>query len=148
EMTGQTIAHFHVLEQLGAGGMGVVYRARDLRLEREVALKVVRPEASIAALRAAFLREARLASGLNHPGIVVVYDWIEHDGMDCIVMEYVTGKPLGSVIPSTGLAPARALRLAIQIGDALAAAHAAGVVHRDLKPANILVREGDCIKIL
>jgi len=147
-MLGETIGHYRILEQLGAGGMGVVYRARDHRLERDVAIKVIRPEALTPTLEAAFLREARLASSLNHPGIVTIYDVLSHEGVECIVMEFVQGEPLNRLIPASGFAVDRAVELALLIGDALAAAHAAGIVHRDLKPANILVRDDGRIKIL
>ncbi|HXR97534.1 MAG TPA: protein kinase [Terriglobales bacterium] len=151
-MLGETIGHYRISEQLGAGGMGVVYKARDLRLERDVAIKVVRPDAASPMLQAAFLREARLAGALHHPGIVTVYDILTHGTasgtFECIVMEYAPGTPLSMVIPESGLPVERALSLARNIGAALAAAHAAGIVHRDLKPANIIVGDGDHIKIL
>jgi len=142
-MLGETVSHYLIAEQLGAGGMGVVYKARDLRLERDVAIKVIRPEFVTPALQAAFLREARLASALNHPGIVTIHDILTHDGRECIVMEYIAGAPLQQAIPSGGMDLTRALHLALQIGEAVAAAHAAGIVHRDLKPANVLLRGPD-----
>ncbi len=147
-MLGETIGHYRISEQLGAGGMGVVYKARDLRLERDVAIKVVRPDAASPVLQAAFLREARLAGALRHPGVVMVYDILTHGNFECIVMEYAPGTPLNMVIPESGLPLERAINLARGIGNALAAAHAAGIVHRDLKPANIIVGDGDHIKIL
>ena len=147
-MVGQTLGQYRVEEQLGAGGMGIVYKARDTRLDRYVAIKVIHPESSNPALEAAFRREARLASSLNHPGIVTIYDIVTFGEMACIVMEYLPGRTLNHLIPAEGFPVARALELASQIGDAVAAAHTAGVVHRDLKPGNIVVREGGGIKIL
>jgi serine/threonine protein kinase/tetratricopeptide (TPR) repeat protein len=145
---GQQVGNYIILDQLGSGGMGVVYKARDVRLELEVALKALRALSSTRTLDAVFLREARLASSLNHPGIVTIYDIFEHEGTKCIVMEYVAGKPLGALIPPAGMRVADALPLAIQIGAAVAAAHATDVVHRDLKPSNILVREDGRIKVV
>jgi serine/threonine protein kinase len=145
---GQQVGNYVILAELGSGGMGVVYKARDIRLEREVALKALLPLSGTRVPDGVFLREARLASSLNHPGIVTIYDIFEHEGTKCIVMEYVAGKPLGALIPPVGMRVADAIPLAIQIGVAVAAAHAAGIVHRDLKPSNILVREDGRIKIL
>ena len=145
---GMLIGPYRIEAQIGAGGMGIVYKARDTRLERNVAIKAVHPQKEGSQLQAAFLREARLASSLNHAGIVTVYDMLTHNGMTCIVMEFVPGRPLQQLIPEGGLAMDRALSLAASIGDAVAAAHAAGIVHRDLKPANILVRDDAQIKIL
>jgi serine/threonine protein kinase/Tfp pilus assembly protein PilF len=128
--------------------MGVVFKARDTRLNRDVALKIIHPGSSNAQLQEAFLREARLASSLNHPGIVTIYDILFLGGLTCIVMEFVSGTPLRRLIPQGGLAIDRAIAIGCAIGDAVAAAHAAGIVHRDLKPANVLVRDDDSIKIL
>jgi serine/threonine protein kinase/Flp pilus assembly protein TadD len=139
---------YRIEAQIGAGGMGVVYKAHDTRLARSVAIKAVHPNSASPQLEAAFLREARLASSLNHSGIVTIYDILSHGGTTYIVMEFVQGRPLGQVIPESGLAMDRALSLASAIGDAVSAAHAAGIVHRDLKPANILVRDDGQIKIL
>ena len=148
-LTGQTISHYEVLEQLGAGGMGVVYKARDTVLKRSVALKVLPPAyRQDPDRRRRFVREAQAASALNHPNIAGVYDIFEHDGVDFIVMEYVDGKPLGEIIPKHGMPLSRVLPLAIQITDALAQAHDAELVHRDLKPANIMVRDDGTVKVL
>jgi TolB-like protein/Flp pilus assembly protein TadD len=147
-MLGETIGHYRITEQLGSGGMGVVYKARDLLLERDVAIKVIRPESLTPTLEAAFRREARLVSSLNHPGIITIYDILAHGGVECIVMEFAPGQPLNRLIPVGGLPMARALDLAIRIGEALGAAHAAGVVHRDLKPGNILVLDSGQVKLL
>jgi serine/threonine protein kinase len=139
-MTGRTISHYEVLEKLGEGGMGVVYKARDSHLKRFVALKVLPPEkVADPERKQRFVREARSASALNHPNIVTVYDIDQSDGVDFIVMEYVEGKSLGELIGRKGLKLSEALKYAVQIADALAKAHAAGIVHRDLKPANIMV---------
>jgi non-specific serine/threonine protein kinase len=147
-MIGETIGHYRVVEQLGSGGMGVVYKARDLLLERDVAIKIIRPDSWTPTLEAAFLREARMVSSLNHPGIITIYDILAHRDVECIVMEFAAGKPLNRLIPQGGLAVPKALDLAMKIGEALGAAHAAGVVHRDLKPGNILVLDSGNIKLL
>jgi serine/threonine protein kinase/Flp pilus assembly protein TadD len=147
-MLGETVGHYRVVEQLGSGGMGVVYKARDLLLHRDVAIKVIRPESWSPALEAAFLREARMISAVNHPGIITIYDILAHQDVECIVMEFAPGQPLNRLIPRSGLAMERALDLAMRIGDALGAAHAAGVVHRDLKPGNILVLDSGSIKLV
>ena len=145
---GAMLGPYRIDEQIGSGGMGVVYKARDARLERNVAIKVIPARISSPVLEAALLREAQLTSSLSHPGIVTIYDILFLDGTTCIVMELVQGSPLQQLIPEGGLAIDRALSLATLIGNAVAAAHAAGVVHRDLKPANILVRDDGQIRIL
>jgi serine/threonine-protein kinase len=145
---GTLVGPYRVEAPIGAGGMGVVFKARDTRLNRDVALKIIHPASSNSQLQEAFLREARLASSLNHPGIVTIYDILFIGGLTCIVMEFVSGSPLHHVIPQGGLPIDRALAIGCAIGNAVAAAHAAGVVHRDLKPANVLVRSDDSIKIL
>ncbi len=151
-MIGQTIAGYEVLDELGAGGMGIVYRARHRRLGRLVALKRLPPQqVDDADRRRRFLEEARAVSALNHPGIVTVHDVIEHDGDDIIVMELVDGASLARTIPATGLPWRRAAALALELSDAMAAAHAAGIVHRDLKPANVMVAteaSGGRLKVL
>ena len=145
---GALLGPYRIDEHIGSGGMGIVYKARDTRLERNVAIKIIPAKTSSPVLEAALLREAQLTSSLNHPGIVTIYDILFHGGTTCIVMEFVQGRPLQQLIPKGGLAIDRALSTAAVIGDAIAAAHAAGVVHRDLKPANILVRDDGQIKIL
>ena len=151
-MVGQLLGHYRVLELLGRGGMGVVYRALDARLDRVVALKVLQPDtASDADRTRRFVREAKAASALNHPNIVTVYEIDSAEGIDFIALEFVDGTPLHQVIAGRPLDPVRALDYASQIADALAAAHAAGIVHRDLKPANIMVTRSsgrDAIKVL
>jgi len=145
---GALLGPYRIDEHIGSGGMGIVYKARDTRLERNVAIKIIPAKTTSPVLEAALLREAQLTSSLNHPGIVTIYDILFHGGTTCIVMEFVQGRPLQQLIPDRGLAIDRALSMAAVIGDAIAAAHAAGVVHRDLKPANILVRDDGQIKIL
>src|SRR5580704_12376196 len=145
----QTISHYRILEKLGAGGMGVVWKARDTRLDRFVALKFL-PAAKMTdpERKRRFVQEARAASALNHPNIITIYDIDQADGADCIAMEFVSGKALDQLISCKGLRLKEALQYAIQVADALAAAHAAGIVHRDLKPGNVMVSENGCAKIL
>jgi len=145
---GTMLGPYRIEEHIGSGGMGVVFRARDTRLERNVAIKVIPSKNSSPVIEAALLREAQLTSSLSHPGIVTIYDILFHGGTTCIVMEFVQGRPLQQLIPEGGLAIDRALAMAALIGNAITAAHAAGVVHRDLKPANILVRDDGQIRIL
>ncbi len=148
-MTGRTIAHYEILEQLGEGGMGVVYKARDTRLNRFVA-HILRPAAKLAdeeRLRR-FTQEARTASGLNHPNIITIHDISSADGLPYIVMEFVAGKTLDQLIPRKGMRLAEVLKIAVQIAEALAAAAAAGVIHRDIKPGNVMVSESGHVKVL
>ncbi len=148
-MLGRTISHFEILEKLGEGGMGVVYCARDLRLDRLVALKILPPE-QIANphRRGRFEREAKAASGLNHPNIVTIHEIETVDGVDYIAMEFVRGSTLRELIPPGGMNLADALNYANQIAAGLAAAHGAGIVHRDIKPANIMVTKSGLVKLL
>ena len=148
-MIGETLGHYRITEQLGAGGMGVVYRAIDTHLNRSVAVKVLHTAAiSSADKRWRFAQEAKAASALNHPNIVHVYDIDAQDGVDYIAMEFVAGRTLGQCIERRGLSLRDALKFAVQIADALSAAHAAGIVHRDLKPANIIVTDHGLVKLL
>jgi eukaryotic-like serine/threonine-protein kinase len=145
---GFKLGRHEVLAFVGAGGMGEVYRARDTELGRVVALKVLRPErASDEGARRRLMQEARTASALNHPHITAVHDVVEAGGMQCIVMEFVAGRPLSALIRA-GLDLDEALRIAVAIADGLARAHAAGVVHRDLKPANVVVSDEGVPKVL
>src|SRR5581483_5387647 len=148
-MIGQILAHYRIESKLGEGGMGKVYRARDTRLNRFAAIKVLHAERTAdPGRRRRFVQEAQAASSLNHPNIVHIYD-IDRDGdMDFIAMEYVSGKTLDSVAGKKGLPVQEAIRYAIQIADALAAAHAAGIVHRDIKPGNVMAAESGVIKVL
>jgi eukaryotic-like serine/threonine-protein kinase len=148
-MVGQTLGHFEILEKLGEGGMGVVYKARDTHLDRLVAIKIL-PADKVADRdrRRRFAQEAKSASALNHPGIVTIHDIAQHEGIDFIAMEFVPGRTLDRVIPWHGFGLNETLDYGVQIADALAAAHAAGIVHRDLKPANVIVTEQGRIKVL
>ena len=152
-MVGSTFGHYQVLEKIGEGGMGAVYKARDTRLGRLVALKILRPEKAAdpeqSAMRARrFTQEAKSASALNHPNIITIYDTGCEEGIDYIAMEYVQGRTLDALIGRSGLRVSEALRYARQMADALAAAHAAGILHRDLKPANVMVNESGLVKVL
>ncbi|MBZ5594183.1 MAG: protein kinase [Acidobacteriia bacterium] len=148
-MTGRTLSHYELLEEIGKGGMGVVYRARDTRLDRFVAIKLLPPEQMADADRKRrFVQEAKAASALNHPNIVTIHEIDAADGADFIVMEHVEGSPLNRLIPELGLPVAQALSYAVQIANALAAAHTAGIVHRDIKPGNIMVTRAGRVKVL
>ena len=140
----------YVIEsELGAGGMGEVYRARDERLQRTVAIKLLLPtQAGDEERRARFLQEARTVSALNHPNIVTIHGIGTEDGRDYLVMEYLSGKTLDAVIPRQGLRLNLAVSYALQISEAMCAAHNAGIVHRDLKPANVRVSENGVVKVL
>ena len=145
----RTISHYEVLEKLGEGGMGVVWKARDTRLDRFVALKILPAEKmGDPERKRRFVQEAKAASALNHPNIITIYDIDQADGADFIAMEYVPGKALDQLIPRKGLRLNEAVKYAIQVADALAAAHAAGIVHRDLKPGNVMVNEKGMVKVL
>jgi serine/threonine protein kinase len=139
-MIDRTVAHYRIVEELGAGGMGVVYLAEDTKLSRPVAVKfLTRAFAGEPDALRRFQREARTASALNHPNICTIHDIDEHEGQPFIVLEYLEGAPLNDMIRDGPLKMDVALDLAIQIADALDAAHTRGIVHRDLKPANIFV---------
>ena len=148
-MIGKLLGHFQIEERLGAGGMGVVYRARDTQLDRPVALKLVGEKlAQDAQARARLLNEARTASALNHPHICHIYEVGEAEGHAYIAMEYVTGKPLAQTIPQEGLPVEAVLRYAIQIADAVAHAHDHNIIHRDLKSANVMITLEGRAKVL
>ncbi|HEU0108770.1 MAG TPA: serine/threonine-protein kinase, partial [Vicinamibacteria bacterium] len=146
---GAKLGPYEILSLLGAGGMGEVYRARDRRLGREVAIKVL-PADRMADedRRRRFVQEARAASALSHPNIVTIHEIESADGVDFIVMEYVPGKTLDTLIPRQGMRLGEVLRIAIPIADAVARAHAAGIVHRDLKPGNVMVGPDGAVKVL
>jgi len=146
---GTRLGPYEVIAPLGSGGMGEVYRTRDTRLGREVAIKVLPAERlSDPTRRARFVQEARAASALNHPHIVTIYDIASAEGTDFLVMELVPGKTLDALIPRHGMRVGEVLRVAIPLADALAAAHGAGIVHRDLKPANVMVTPEGVVKVL
>ena len=148
-MIGRILGSYRIVEKLGEGGMGEVYMARDTRLDRPVALKLLPPDVAEDPDRLArFEREARAASALNHPAIVTIYDVGSADAQPWISMELVAGKTLRQLLENGPLPLRRVLTIAAQIGDGLAKAHEAGIVHRDLKPENVMVTDDGFAKIL
>ena len=151
-MLSETVSHYRVLERLGSGGMGEVYLAEDLRLHRPVALKVLSKGAAGEAAAERLVREARVASALNHPNVAVIYEIgeLERDGaaQGFIAMEYVPGQTLGDYVRSRRPGVGEIVEIVAQVADALAAAHAKGVVHRDVKPSNVMVTEDRRVKVL
>jgi serine/threonine protein kinase/Tfp pilus assembly protein PilF len=148
-MVGTTISHYEILEKLGEGGMGLVFKARDLQLGRFVAIKVlIGGSGESSDHRARFIQEARAASSLNHPNIITIHDIVSIRDGECIVMEFVRGKTLADLIEEGRIPSVDCLKFATQIADALAAAHSIGIIHRDLKPANVMVTPDGLAKVL
>src|SRR5262249_29376821 len=147
--SGTRLGAYRIVEPLGSGGMGEVYRAIDTRLHRTVAIKVLTPEKfRDPEHKRRFLQEARAASALNHTNIVTLYDIASDGDVEFLVMEYVPGRPLSEVLTTKGLPLDETIEYATQIGSALVAAHAKGIVHRDIKPANVILTPESQVKIL
>jgi eukaryotic-like serine/threonine-protein kinase len=148
-MVGTVISHYEVLEKLGEGGMGLVFKARDLQLGRFVAIKVlISGSHESSSHRARFIQEARAASSLNHPSIITIHDIVPIEEGECIVMEFVRGRTLADLIEAGKIPTVDCLKYAMQVSDALAAAHSIGIIHRDLKPANVMVTPEGLAKVL
>ncbi|HTC91220.1 MAG TPA: serine/threonine-protein kinase [Bryobacteraceae bacterium] len=148
-IVGQTVSHYAFLEKLGSGGMGQIYKARDSRLNRIVAVKVLAPgRTRDPEKRRRFIQEAQAASALNHPNIITIHDILPEGDTQYMVMEHVAGRTLFELIAGGKLPVAQVLQIATQIANALAAAHAAGIIHRDLKPANVMVTSSGLVKVL
>ena len=149
DLTGQTLGHYRVVEKIGAGGMGVVYRAYDQQLDRDVALKVL-PPGTLAddAARKQFRHEALALARVNHPNIATVFEFSTHGDIDFLAMELISGHSLQDLLQQGPLSQQEAVRLAVQLAEGLAAAHEQGLVHRDLKPANLFVTKDGRLKIL
>ena len=148
-MVGRTISHYEIVEKLGAGGMGVVYKARDTHLDRFVAIKVLPPDrVADESRRRRFAQEAKAASALNHPNIVTVHDVCEENGAHFIAMEWVEGKTLAQLVAHKRLPLSETLKYGVQVADALTAAHRKGIIHRDLKPGNVMVTGDGLVKVM
>ncbi|HWF07874.1 MAG TPA: protein kinase [Bryobacteraceae bacterium] len=148
-MVGTTISHYEILEKLGEGGMGLVFKARDLQLGRFVAIKVLSAGAGESSdHRARLIQEARAASALNHPNIITIHDIVSIEEGECIVMEFVRGKTVADLVEAGRIPAIDCLKYATQIADALTAAHSIGIIHRDLKPANVMITPEGLAKVL
>src|SRR5689334_24410108 len=146
-MIGSTISHYKILEKLGEGGMGVVYKAEDTKLDRLVALKFLPARLATSAQdKARFIQEAKSAAALNHPNVCSIIDIQDHDGQMFIVMEFIDGQTLRAKMGT--LSPKQSIDIGIQIADGLAAAHEKGIVHRDIKPENVMVRKDGICQIM
>src|SRR5688572_25190730 len=144
---GTVLGPYEILSPIGAGGMGEVYRARDTRLDRVVAVKVLPPGVASGMMRARFEREARAISGLSHPNICALYDVGHHDGVEYLVMEYLEGETLSDRLSRGALPLSQVVRYGAEIAQALHHAHRRGITHRDLKPGNIMITAGG-VKLL
>ena len=149
EFVGRILSHYRIVEQIGAGGMGVVYRAHDEQLDRDVALKVL-PAGMLAddAARRQFRKEALALAKLSHPNIATVFEFSSQEGVDFLAMELIPGKPLSERLLGGAMPQPEIVRLTTQLAEGLAAAHDQGVIHRDLKPANLFVTPDGRLKIL
>jgi len=147
-LIGRTVSHYEIVEQIGEGGMGVVYKARDTVLPRHVALKVLPLQDADEERRQRFLREAKTSSALNHPHIITIHDVVSEDDADYIVMEYIEGDTLADRLRGGPLPLPDALRFAAEAAEGIATAHGAGIVHRDLKPANLMISASGHVKVL
>src|SRR6185503_20571996 len=148
-MIGQNFGNYKITHKLGAGGQGTVYKAVDQKLGRTVVLKILPPELTVKETNLKrFEREARLASALDHPNICTIFDMDEANGLHFIAMQYVDGKNVRQLCNGRPLELDSALRIGIQVGDALAAAHARGIIHRDIKSGNVMVTDSGQVKIL
>jgi serine/threonine-protein kinase len=149
-MVGRTVLHYQLIEKLGAGGMGEIFKAQDTRLNRYVAIKVLSSTGGggDSERRRRFIQEAQAASALNHPNIITIHDIVTDGDAEYMVMEYVSGKTLVDLIPKGGLRAPQVLKYSVQMADALNAAHSAGIIHRDLKPGNVMVTDSGLVKIL
>jgi len=146
---GRRLGHYRIIERLGAGGMGVVYRAHDERMHRDVAIKLLHPgTASTRHARHAVMREALALSRINHPGIATVHDFQTIDDMDFLVMEYIPGESLEDLLGRGPLSEERVVSIGLQMAEALAEAHRQGLIHRDLKPGNLRLTPDGRLKIL
>jgi serine/threonine protein kinase len=149
EFIGKILGHYRIVQQIGAGGMGVVYRAHDEQLDRDVALKVL-PAGTLTdeAARKQFRKEALALAKLSHPNIATIFEFSSHEGVDFLAMELIPGKPLSEWLHAGAMPQTEAVRLATQLAEGVAAAHDQGVIHRDLKPANLFVTPDGRLKIL